>query len=164
MTKQEILEFLKKHPEVKAYDDSYEDFYIEIDGEIIYDALPKPHESTDVLIKRLESALAVIKALKPIYEELTFVAFFDVADDKYQVSLEIEPDGRLSIDMTAKVRISTIEKTYKDITITYGACDDHQDDYVAITYRLSKTLDTLDTLKEDFADCIAQLEEAQKRF
>lgn len=164
MTKQEILEFLRKHPEVKTYDDSYEDFYIEVDGEIIYDVLPKPHEATSILIKRLESALAVIKALKPIYEGLTFVAFFDVADDKYQVSLEIEPDGKLSIDMTANVRISTIKKTHKDVTITYGACDGDQDDYVTITYRLSKTLDTFDTLKEDFADYIAQLEEAQKRF
>ena len=66
--------------------------------------------------------------------------------------------------MTANVRISTIKKTHKDVTITYGACDGDQDDYVTITYRLSKTLDTFDTLKEDFADCIAQLEEAQKRF
>ena len=164
MTKQKILEFLKKRPEVKAYDDSYEDFYIEIDGEIIYDVLPKPHESTDVLIKRLESALTVIKALKPIYEELTFVAFFDVADGKYQVSLEIKSDGRLSIDMTAKARISTIKKTHKDVTITYGACDGDQDDYVTITYRLSKTLDTFNRLKDDFADYIAQLEEAQRRF
>lgn len=164
MTKQEILEFLRKHPEVNDYDDSYEDFYIEIDGDIIYEADAKPHETTSVVIKRIESALTVIKTLKPIYEDLTFEFFFDVADDKYQVSLEIEPDGKLSIDMTTKVRISTIEKTYKDVTITYGACDGDQDDYVAITYRLSKTLDKLDTLKEDFADCIAQLEEAQKRF
>lgn len=156
---QTLQAFLDQHPEVVRNDHRPGVFNITTQGRDRYYDYHKGIDTDANLIKRLKTALIVIKALSPDLKELVINKYFDAGD--YKVLISVHDNAQVSVYIRYIAHPGVIRYTHGDVTIDHTA---RLGGDIETIYTVDKTFDSADNIRNDFLDLLRQLKEARERF